>query len=143
MADITGPISTLSGALHAVPKGQKCDEHPDRDAVARIQGETDSFGSEMHDWCQECLDEYRAYKNSPAATEHRKGICEWCKGPADDLRDRRDYDEGLCGRVYRVCGACVKRQNEELAAEAADDDGYDDWDDFDDSDDHWHQRRQR
>jgi hypothetical protein len=131
MADVTGPISTLSGASHAVPDGMACDQHPDRPAVVRIQGETDSFGCEMHDICQECLDSERAARNSPEAAEWRKGTCEWCKNPADDLRDRRDYEEGSCGRVYRVCGACVKRDNEYWAAEAAayDDDRYDDYDD--------------
>lgn len=131
MADVTGPISTLSGTSHGVPDGQMCDRHSDRPAVARIQGETDSFGSEMNDMCQECLDEHRAYSKSPEAAEHRKGTCEWCKNLADDLRDRRDFEEGTCGRVYRVCGACVKQQNEELDAEL-DDDGDDDFGDFDD-----------
>ena len=131
MADVTGPISTLSGASHAVPDGQMCDQHPDRPAVARIQGETDSFGCEMHDMCQECLDAEREWRNSPEAAEWRKGTCEWCKNPADDLRDRRDSEEGTCGRVYRVCGACVKKDNEYWAQEAAayDDDRYDDYDD--------------
>ncbi len=137
MSDVTGPISTLAGTEHDVPEGMMCDEHPDRPAVARIQGETDSFGCEMHDLCQECLDADRAWRNSPAAAEWRKGTCEWCKSPADDLRDRRDYEEGNCGRVYRVCGACVKRDNEYWASESAayDDDRYDDYDDFDDGDD--------
>jgi hypothetical protein len=118
MADVTGPISTLSGALHELPEGQMCDEHPRRKAVVRIQGETDSFGCEMNDMCEECAAEHRAYLKSPEAAEYRKGTCEWCKGSADDLRDRRDYEEGLYGRVYRVCGACVKRENEELKAES-------------------------
>lgn len=39
MADVTGPISTLPGASHAVPDGTKCDRHPRRKAVARIQGD--------------------------------------------------------------------------------------------------------
>lgn len=117
MADVTGPIRTLSGALHDVPDGQQCDNHPDRKAVARVQGETDSFGCEMHDLCQECLDEERAWRNSPEAAEWRKGQCEWCREHADDLRDSRDFEEGLYGRVYRVCGACIKRQNDELRAE--------------------------
>jgi hypothetical protein len=127
MADVTGPISTLSGAVHDVPDGMKCDNHPRRKAVARVQGETDSMGCEMHDLCQQCLDKDRAWKNSPEAAEWRKGKCEWCKGDADDLRDRRDYEEGMTGRVYRVCGACVKNDNEYWAAEAAAYD--DDWDD--------------
>jgi hypothetical protein len=53
MADVTGPISTLPGAVHRVPEGATCDEHPDRPAVLRVQGETDSFGSETIDYCQE------------------------------------------------------------------------------------------
>jgi len=134
MADVTGPIATLSGSSHSVPDGQSCDRHPDRKAVARIQGETDSFGSEMNDMCQECLDEHRAYLKSPEAAERRKGICEWCKNPADDLRDRRDFEEGVSGRVYRVCGACVTAENERLAEEADEfDRTRDDWDgDYDD-----------
>jgi hypothetical protein len=132
MADVTGPISTLSGSSHKVPEGTKCDRHSRRIAVARIQGETDSFGSEMNDMCQECLDQHRAYLNSPDAAERRKGICEWCKSPADDLRDRRDFEEGMTGRVYRVCGGCVKKENERLEEEAAefDADYYDDDRDF-------------
>jgi hypothetical protein len=129
MADVTGPISTLSGALHAVPDGMKCDHHPDRPAVVRVQGETDSFGCEMHDLCKECLDDDRKYENSPEAAEWRKGQCEWCKKQADDLRDARDYEEGLYGRVYRVCGACIKHQNEELEAELEASGYYDDYDD--------------
>ena len=117
MADVTGPISTLSNSFHDLPDSQMCDLHQDRKAVARVQGETDSFGSEMNDMCQECLDEHRAYLRSPEAAEHRKGICEWCKNPADDLRDRRDYEEGMSGRVYRVCGECVKKENQRLADE--------------------------
>lgn len=134
MADVVGPISTLSGATYDVPQGQKCDKHSDRFAVVRIQGETDSFGAEMNDMCQECLDEHRAYLKSPDAVEHRKGICEWCKNSAEDLRDKRDYEEGMNGRVYRVCGECVKRENERLAAE--DDDLYDSWEDDDYDDPH-------
>jgi hypothetical protein len=123
MSDVTGPISTLSGASHDCPDGQTCDQHPNRLAIARIQGETDSFGCEMHDMCQECLDEEKAWRNSPEAAEHRKGQCEWCKNEATDLRDTRDYEEGMCGRVYRVCGACIKKHNDDLKAQ-------DDWEDM-------------
>lgn len=135
MADVTGPISTLSGALHELPDGQMCDQHPDRKAVVRIQGETDSFGCEMNDMCEECAEGYRSYLRSPEAAEHRKGTCEWCKHPADDLRDRCDFEEGMTGRVYRVCGACVKAENDRLAEEAEEYErqhGFDDPGDFDD-----------
>ena len=128
MADITGPTSTLSGARHDVPEGQKCDKHPRRKAVVRIQGETDSFGCELIDMCQECLDAERAWEKSPEAAEWRKGKCEWCKKECVDLRDARDYEEGLNGRVYRICGPCTKRRNDEDRAEL---DYYDDGRDWD------------
>lgn len=113
MADVTGPISTLPGSSHDVPKGTMCDEHPERTAVSRIQGETDSMGSEMIDCCQECRDEILS-----AVRKGRSGLCEWCKGKADDLREARDYDEGLSGRVYDVCGECRERQKKRLIEEA-------------------------
>ncbi|MER9471020.1 hypothetical protein [Mesorhizobium sp. M0520] len=127
MADVTGPISTLPGSGHDFPDGTPCDEHPDRQAVARIQGETDSFGSEMNDMCQECLDAYREeMKNADWS-----GVCDWCKDHKPRLRPRRDYEEGMAGRVYDVCDDCIKRENDELEKEIGtywDDDGegYDD-----------------
>lgn len=126
MGDVTGPISTLPGRSHDLPEGQKCDEHPDRPAVARIQGETDSFGCEMNDMCAECLAEYREWARSPEATT---GKCGWCKQEATDLRWTRDYDEGMHGPVYQVCGACRRHREEEDRAELdAYDDGYDAYD---------------
>jgi hypothetical protein len=129
MAEVTGPISTLHGAHHAVPEGVMCDEHTDRPATHRVQGETDSFGCELIDMCDEC---HVAHKVEMAAyrEEARRGQCEWCKGTATDLRDRRDPDEGSYGRVYRVCGACVKRQNEEAEEELERYGYYDDCGDF-------------
>jgi hypothetical protein len=124
MADVTGRISSLPGSFHVLPEGAMCDIHPDVAAVARVQGETDSFGSEMNDMCQACLDEYRAYMNS---AEARTGRCDWCKRDALDLRDTRDYEEGMCGPVYRVCDACRKKANDEAAAEL---DNYESWEDF-------------
>lgn len=117
MADVTGPISSLPGRSHDVPEGMTCDQHPDRPAIARIQGETDSFGCEMIDMCEECAEEHRAYLRSDDAKEDRKGACEWCSNYAEDLRPARDYEEGLCGRVYQVCGPCIKRVNDEAQAE--------------------------
>lgn len=97
MADVTGPISTLPGATHALPKGATCDQHPDRPAVVRVQGETDSFGCEMIDMCEECrqadLEEQRNADTS--------GVCEWCKQHAPRLRHRRDYEEGHVGSRLR------------------------------------------
>jgi hypothetical protein len=121
MADVTGPISTLPGSTHGAPAGALCDRHQDRPAVARLQGETDSFGSEMHDVCAECLAEFRKH-----AADDRVGVCDWCKQDATDLRPRRDYEEGMSGPVYDVCGACVRKENARLAEEL--DDRYQDYD---------------
>lgn len=114
MADVTGPISTLPGHVHSRPPGAKCDDHPERDAVRRVQGETDSMGSEMLDVCQECFDKIQAYEASPEACT---GTCDYCREQATDLRVTRDYEEGMCGPVYNVCGACRKRVKERAATE--------------------------
>lgn len=123
MAEVTGPISSLPGAAHELPEGTMCDEHPNRLAVARIQGETDSFGCELNDYCQECLDELRAYNRSAEACT---GECDWCKQDATDLRNRRDFEEGFYGRVYRVCGVCSKKYDDAMDEESRYDDYYDD-----------------
>ena len=54
-------VFTRSGSHHKVPAGTMCDDHQDRPATHRIQGETDSFGCEYIDWCDECYDKYLAY----------------------------------------------------------------------------------
>lgn len=112
MANVTGPVSTLPGDRRESPEGMMCDNHPDRQAVRRVQGETDSFGAEYLDLCQECLDKVRVYE-----LEARIGRCDWCGQHAADLRPRRDFEEGLAGRVYNVCGNCVRKENENLQTE--------------------------
>jgi hypothetical protein len=71
------------------------------------------MGCEMPDLCAECLAEYRKH-----ATAARAGVCDWCKSEVSDLRAARDYEEGMCGPVYQVCGACIRRRNDELREEA-------------------------
>lgn len=129
MAEVTGPISSLPGTSHDFPDGTKCDLHQDRPAIARIQGETDSMGCEMNDMCTECLEEFRAYLKSPEGQSERHGRCDWCKKQATDLRDARDYEEGMNGPVYRVCAACVKARDDEVREEL---ERYGVYDDFDD-----------
>ena len=116
MADVTGPINTLPGATRGVPDGAVCDMHPDRAAVRRVQGETDSYGSEQHDLCQECLDELASH-----AAEARKGECDWCHEAVTDLGPVRDYQEGTSGPVYQACAECRRTYYRELA-EMRDDD---------------------
>jgi len=127
MADVTGPIHTPPGAGHAVPDGMMYDDHPDRPATHRVQGETDSMGCEMHDMCDECFKEFKSHGvYSPEE-------CDWCKKKATDISPTRDYEEGMCGPVYYVCRACRKRRDERIEQEMRDSGYYDDcWDDLDD-----------
>jgi hypothetical protein len=93
-----------------------CDEHPHRVATHRVQGETDSFGSEMHDMCDEC---YAIHK---AQVEVLSGVCDWCKNFANRLRDYRDIDEGLAGPIHQVCDECIRQDQIRLQEELEDDD---------------------
>lgn len=113
MADVSGPCSTLPGSRSTPPAGMECDNHPGVPATRRIQGETDSFGAEFLDVCDQC---FAAITKEMQA--ERTGVCDWCKKEANDLRPRRDFEEGSCGPVYDVCGACVLRELKSLAAEA-------------------------
>lgn len=115
MADvISGGVSTLPGAKWKLPPGTMCDDHPDRPAVARIQGETDSMGCELNDLCQECADAVRKYNETP-----RDGYCEVHKGEGKNLKPRRDSEEGMCGRLYDTCEDCRRKESERLNAELA------------------------
>lgn len=129
MADVTGPIASLPGAVHSVPKGQMCDDCANEGlqvpAVKRIQGETDSFGSEMYDVCQKHYDAYKALPDEMA-----NGCCDWCKCAATDLKPFRNTDEGMAGPVYYVCGVCRKQAYDQASEEFAD--WHDYWHDYDD-----------
>jgi hypothetical protein len=128
MGEVVGPTSTMPGHSHELPKGTKCDRHPQRAAVARIQGETDSMGAELLDLCQVCLDAMKAAQRSADTS----GICDWCKQPADKRFHRRDIDEGMSGPVYLVCRPCIDKDNKAIADELAAWDerhGLDDWED--------------
>ena len=109
-----GPVSTLPGYCHPLPKDAVCDNHHDRLAVSRVQGETDSFGCEVYDLCKECLDKHLSYTRSPKA---RTGKCDWCKNEATNLSFVRDSDEGSYGPVYHVCGSCRKKQDDRINEE--------------------------
>jgi hypothetical protein len=129
MADVTGPVSTLRGAIHRLPQDTMCDEHPEVVAYKRVVGETDSFGSELIDMCKECFEKYQQAMNEPTI-----GCCEWCKTDNVVIIETRDFDEGMAGPVYDVCKACRKKQNdraqEELDEMRADNDHEDDFGDM-------------
>ncbi len=107
MADVSGPTSSMPGSIHELPLNSRCDEHSNCKAVVRIQGETDSFGAEYYDMCQVCLDKYR---KEVAKTRDRLGTCEWCKTNNVKTRPYRDFEEGMSGRLYDVCAACVRKE---------------------------------
>ncbi len=108
MANATGPIGTLPGSSHhRVPQGQTCDEHPERLAVKRVQGETDSFGSEQIDMCEECF--VRFQKEREKELENKSTVphyCEYGNHMALNVAQRRDPEEGSAGRLYSMCSAC-------------------------------------
>lgn len=114
MTAVTGPISTLPGAVHPVKIGTMCDYHITRPAVIRVQGETDSFGSEMINCCEKCYDRW---KNAPPRT----GTCDSCKSPNQILRSRRNYEEGMSGPVYQLCDHCIKKDNDRVAKKLEED----------------------
>ena len=130
MADVTGPISSLPGSTHCPPKGAMCDDHPDRPATHRVQGETDSFGSEMCDMCDECFAAHVEEKK----TWDLSGDCDWCKQHKPRLLPKRDYEEGMGGPVYYVCDECRGRYDKRVAEELAESDRWDDDDGIGDTD---------
>ncbi len=132
MSHTSGPVSSLPGAAFSPEEGYMCDDHPDRQAVIRVQGETDSFGAEYFYMCEECNAKYKAEKaalNGGAFI----GNCDRCGTRDVPMFAWRDYDEGLSGPVYYNCRKCkteiVTSMNEAAAEELADR-GYDDY--FDD-----------
>ena len=114
MADVTGPISTLPGSIHRVPEGMECDDHTGRLATHRVQGETDSFGSEMIDMCDECFENYRkeieAHQNDPH-------LCERCMYQKEGVKPTRDPEEGSCGRLYDMCPSCRSKMIEHFCGD--------------------------
>jgi hypothetical protein len=114
MADVTGPVSTLPGSFHRVPDSAVCDQHPEFVATHRVQGETNSFGAEFCDMCDDCYQEHLAARR---AAREQESFCDYCKTSQVGCRPRRDYEEGMAGPVYNVCPSCCDRSNERLRQE--------------------------
>lgn len=132
----SGPVSSMPGSSHAFPEGSVCDDHADRPAVARIQGETDSFGCEYVLMCAECRDAFWAFRDQERQVEK---YCDWCRTMQKSVVPHRDMDEGSAGPLYNVCSKCIAKETEEAYAEleSLESQGFDDPDpdrDFDDSD---------
>lgn len=100
-----GPVSTLPGYKSTAPDSSACDQCG-KPAAYRIQGETDSFGAEFEDLCTDCFQSHQEQiEAQPSGLER----CDWCHSMSDDVRPYRDMEEGMCGPVYDVCGACRKK----------------------------------
>lgn len=104
MADVIGPNTYLPGQLLKVPEGMMCDDHENRPASYRVVGETDSFGSELIDWCDECYKKYLLSKENP---EYNIS-CDHCQAVDCKTTATRDPDEGSCGPIYYLCDNCLK-----------------------------------
>ena len=114
MADVTGPVRSMPGSRHVCPENSTCDDCG-APATVRMQGETDSFGSEMADLCQACYDKIQ---ESCVDLENTPSYCEWCHTVAEGCKPFRDADEGSTGPIYTVCKTCRAADSEKWAAEA-------------------------
>jgi len=103
MAATIGPTKQLPGSLHPFPPGTRCDNHPERLAIARIQGETDSMGAELIDCCGPCAVNAREAAKLTAIDRE----CDRCHRLFDKLENYRDPDEGISGRLYQLCEGCA------------------------------------
>ena len=103
-----GPVSTLPGARLRFEAGATCDTegHENRPAVVRIQGETDSFGCEAQDLCEECLAEHDAAAQAQEEANEPQ-YCERCHAMRVGVRPFRDPEEGGYGPVYNYCPDCT------------------------------------
>lgn len=120
MADVIGPNPHLPGNLLKVPKSVICDgDHLfPVTATRRVVGETDSFGSELIDMCEDCYQKHlKAVEDERKPGGYLHDMCEWCKTGPHPLRETRDIDEGSSGPVYLVCSACRQKQNESAREE--------------------------
>lgn len=112
MAGITGPLRSLPGALFRPPEGMVCDQHDHVPAVVRVQGNTDSFGSEMVDMCNYCYAQFNV-----SAAQDVVGKCDLCHEHDRVLKHRRDPEQSPTGPVYMACQDCiVKAQVQVLQA---------------------------
>lgn len=113
-----GPTTCLPGQQSSIKALVRCDSHPDRLAVKRVVGETDSYGCEYISMCPVCLKANDDYE----ATADHSGCCDWCKQEKPSLVPHRDFEEGQSGPVYQVCGDCIRSENKRVAEEMGDDD---------------------
>ncbi len=127
MAGITGPIRSLPGHKHVCPTDMICDECGVEKATIRIQGETDSFGCEMHDYCECCYSKIQeeVEKSKKIDPDFGKLICDHCHKHTL-CNPSRDPEEGSCGPLYYLCVDCKKKMTDAFIDNGYHDDYCDD-----------------
>lgn len=103
-----GPVSSLPGHVSTPLPGVTCDLCSDP-ATRRVQGETDSMGCEYLHYCNVHYAENKASFEAPVV-----GACDWCGTKDVVLKPRRDYEEGMSGRVYDVCSPCIRKDQDRI-----------------------------
>lgn len=84
-------------------EGIACAEHKTVRATKILIGESDSMGSEVTPMCEECLKKHQEHvQNNP---DEYVRHCEKCDS-TDNVRGKRDPDEGMAGPVYMWCRRC-------------------------------------
>ncbi len=130
MADVIGPNSYLPGRIlrtEYMIKGHTCDqcsgaEPPvEKPAKAAMIGETDSLGSEVHHYCEDCIKAIEEEREKSSSEDELK-YCDHCEAQSKDVRPMRDPEEGSCGRLYYLC---QKHRSALISSFVDDDDGYD------------------
>lgn len=115
MVAYSGPTRTLPGSFHAVPEGTMCDSHPARRAITRIQGPTDAYGATYVDGCMECRERLLLlYKNTVFP-----GRCSLCGLFKENVKKRRDPNEGILGPTYDICEDCVDEHSAYMVRDTA------------------------
>lgn len=99
-------MNNLPGAISRPDHGAPCDQHAERVAIVRVQGETDSFGCEHIHMCEQCKAAYDAHRECLGGANHT-GPCGRC-GQDLPLFPVRDWEEGSSGPVYYRCAPCKR-----------------------------------
>lgn len=45
------------------------------------------------------------------------GECDWCRRESNELVEHQDFEEGLAGQLWDVCGDCRRKENQRIDLE--------------------------
>lgn len=123
---MAAPLPGQSFSVKDDEWGTKCYTHHEVEATHRICTESDSFGSEFMNLCDECWNAHLAHKEKVKNDESLWETCK-CGNREPRMIQYRDYEEGMHGPVYEHCSKCHERMNARIAEEEAQYDEDDDW----------------